>query len=98
MQLIERAVLDPAAVDVADALDLLRVLHLRRNHRPIAETISTLLETVRAHAGIALWPNGEQALANCQRLIDMSRHFERGASSFRACVEKLDADAEQVEA
>jgi hypothetical protein len=33
----------------------------------------------RAHAGIALWPNGEQALANCQRLIDMARHFERGA-------------------
>ena len=38
----------------------------RRNHRPIAETISALLETLRAHAGIALWPNGEQALANCR--------------------------------
>lgn len=78
--------------------DYLRLLHVRRNHRPIAETISTLLETVRAHAGIALWPNGEQALANCQRLIDMARHFERNASSFRAFVEKLEADAEQGEA
>ena len=70
MHLIDRATLNPAAIEVADALDLLRVLHLRRNHRPIAETISVLLATIRAHAGIALWPSGEQALANCQRLID----------------------------
>jgi ATP-dependent exoDNAse (exonuclease V) beta subunit len=98
MQLIDRAALNPATIEVADALDLLRPLHVRRNHRPIAETIITLLETVRAHAGIALWPSGEQALANCQRLIDMARHFERGASSFRAFVEKLDADAERGEA
>jgi ATP-dependent helicase/nuclease subunit A len=94
MHAIDRAALDAAAVDVADALDLLRRLHVRRNHRPIAETIAVLFETVRAHAGIALWPNGEQALANCQRLIDMARHFERGASSFRAFVEKLESDAE----
>jgi ATP-dependent exoDNAse (exonuclease V) beta subunit len=98
MHLIDRAVLNPAAIEVADALDLLRLLHTRRNHRAIAETITALLETVRAHAGIALWPSGEQALANCQRLIDMSRHFERDASSFRAFVEKLEADAERGEA
>jgi ATP-dependent helicase/nuclease subunit A len=98
MQVIDRAALNPAAIEVADALDLLRLLHVRRNHRPIAETITTLLETVRAHAGIALWPSGEQALANCQSLIDMARHFERGASSFRAFVEKLEVDAERGEA
>jgi ATP-dependent exoDNAse (exonuclease V) beta subunit len=98
MHIIDRGTLNPAAIQVADALDLLRLLHLRRNHRPIAETISVLLETVRAHAGIALWPSGEQALANCQRLIDMARHFERRASSFRAFVEKLEADAEYGEA
>jgi ATP-dependent helicase/nuclease subunit A len=57
-----------------------------------------LLDAVRAHAGIALWPTGEQALANCQRVIDMARHFEPGASSFRAFVEKLEADAERGEA
>jgi len=51
-----------------------------------------LLEALRAHAGIALWPTGEQALANCQR------HFEGGASSFRAFVERLEADAEGGEA
>jgi ATP-dependent exoDNAse (exonuclease V) beta subunit len=45
-----------------------------------------------------LWPNGEQALANCQRLMDMARQFERGASSFRAFVEKLEEDAERGEA
>ena len=92
----DRATLNPSAIEVADALDVLRLLHVRRNNRPIAETISALLETLRAHAGIALWPNGEQALANCQRLIDMARQFERSASSFRAFVEKLEADAERA--
>jgi ATP-dependent exoDNAse (exonuclease V) beta subunit len=95
---IDRAALNPAAIEVADALHLLRILHVQRNHRPIAETITTLLEKIRAHAGIALWPSGEQALANCQRLIDMARHFEQGASSFRAFVERLEADAERGEA
>jgi hypothetical protein len=37
-------------------------------------------------------------LANCQRLIEMARHFERGACSFRAFVEKLEVDAERGEA
>jgi hypothetical protein len=88
---------DHASADVADALDLLRRLHVGRNNRPIAETITMLLQAVRAHAGIALWQNGEQALANCQRLIDMARHFERGASSFRAFVESVEADAESAD-
>jgi ATP-dependent helicase/nuclease subunit A len=87
--------LPPPALDVADALELLRDLHIGRNHRPIAQTITMLLDAVRAHAGIALWPAGEQALANCQRLIDVARQFEQSASSFRAFVEKLEADAER---
>jgi ATP-dependent exoDNAse (exonuclease V) beta subunit len=95
---VDRAELDPVAVEVAHALALLRRLHIGRNHRPLAETVTMLLEAVRAHAGIALWPTGEQALANCQRLIDMARHFEEGASSFRAFVERLEADAERGEA
>jgi ATP-dependent helicase/nuclease subunit A len=98
MQTIDRAVLNPAASEVADALELLRRFHIGRNHRPIAGTIMTLLEAVRAHAGIALWPTGEQALGNCQRLIDMAQHFEQGASSFRAFTEKLERDAERGEA
>jgi ATP-dependent exoDNAse (exonuclease V) beta subunit len=95
--MMERDSLDSAVVEVADALELLGRLHVGRNNRPIAQTIGTLLKSVRAHAGIALWPTGERALANCQRLIDMARHFEKSASSFRAFVEKLEADAERGE-
>ena len=57
-----------------------------------------LFDAVRAHAGIALWPTGVRTLANFQRLIDMARHFEGRASSFRAFVERLEADAERGEA
>jgi len=28
---------------------------------------------VRAHAAIAIWPTGEQALANVMRLMDLAR-------------------------
>src|SRR5262249_24611068 len=53
----------------------------------------------RAHAGIAMWPTGEQALANCLRLVDLARRFEqRGVSSFRAFVERMDEDAEAGQA
>lgn len=89
--------LPAVAREVSEALALLSRLHNGRNHRPIAQTITMLLEALRAHAGSALWPNGEQALANCQRLIDMARHFEGTASSFRAFVEKLESDAESGE-
>jgi ATP-dependent helicase/nuclease subunit A len=94
---IDRAALDPTNVEVADALELLHRLHVGRNSRPIAETVTRLLQAVRAHAGIALWQNGEQALANCQRFIDTARHFERGASSFRAFVESVEEEAEHGE-
>jgi ATP-dependent helicase/nuclease subunit A len=97
MRAIDRDALPPLALEVADALELLRRLHVGRNRRPIAQTVTMLLEAVRAHAGIALWPTGEQALANCQRLVDMARQFEKSASSFRAFVEKLDRDAEHGE-
>jgi ATP-dependent exoDNAse (exonuclease V) beta subunit len=94
MRAIDRATIPPETADVADALELLRDLHIGRNHRPIAQTIMMLLQAVRAHAGLALWPTGEQALANTQRLIDMARQFERSASSFRAFINKLDLDGE----
>ena len=98
MRRIDRAVIPPAAAEVADALEVLRDLHIGRNRRPIAQTITMLLDSVRAHAGIALWPTGEQALANAQRLVDMARQFERSASSFRAFVNKLEIDAKHGEA
>ncbi|MCC6947021.1 MAG: UvrD-helicase domain-containing protein [Bradyrhizobiaceae bacterium] len=95
---IDREALNPAAMEVADALELLRRLHFGRNHRPIAETITMLLEGARALPGIAFWRNGEQALANCQRVVDLARNFERGASSFRVFVERMEADAERGDA
>jgi ATP-dependent exoDNAse (exonuclease V) beta subunit len=85
--------------EVAEALELLRGLHYQRNRRPIADTISRLLAAVRAHAGLAVWPTGEQALANCLRSVDLARRFERrGADSFRAFVSWLEAEAERGEA
>jgi ATP-dependent helicase/nuclease subunit A len=95
---VDSGQLDPVAHEVAEALSLLARLHTGRNQRPIAQTIMMLLDAVRAHAGIALWPNGEQALANCLRLVDLARRFEDEASSFRAFVEQIDADAEDGEA
>ncbi|EYF05599.1 UvrD-helicase domain-containing protein [Chondromyces apiculatus] len=85
--------------EVAEALGVLGRLHRQRNRRPIADTLGLLLEETRAHAGIAIWPTGEQALANVLRVMDLGRRFETaGATSFRAFVERLAADAERGEA
>src|SRR6201999_4501568 len=52
------------------------------------------------HAGIAIWPTGEQALANIMRLMDMARRYEAsgGAASLRGFVDDLEARAEREEA
>ena len=98
MHRIDRDQLATGTNEVADALALLARLHKGRNQRPISQTIMMLLQAVRAHAGIALWPTGEQALANSFKLVDKARQFERRASSFRAFVEQMEADAERGEA
>ena len=83
---------------VAEALGVLRELHRLRNRRPVAETIVRLLAAVRAPAGLAVWPAGEQALANTTRLLDMARRAERqGLTSFRAFVSALEREAEMGE-
>ncbi|AKT44210.1 UvrD-helicase domain-containing protein [Chondromyces crocatus] len=85
--------------EVGVALSVLGRLHRQRNRRSIADTLGLLLEETRAHAGIAIWPTGEQALANVLRVMDLGRRFENsGATSFRAFVERLAADAERGEA
>jgi ATP-dependent helicase/nuclease subunit A len=85
--------------EVATALAILRDLHRGRNRRPLAETIGRLFAATRAHAGIASWPTGEQALANVTRLMDLARRAERtGATSFRAFVERLSEEAARGEA
>ncbi len=91
-----RAGLSPMAKEVAGALGALGELHRERNRRPIADTLARFLALTRAHAGLAVWPAGEQALANVLRVLDLARRFEaRGATSFRAFVDKLAADAER---
>ena len=85
--------------EVVDALSILRELHRGRNLRPIANTIGRLLAETRAHAGLAIWPTGEQALANITRLMDMARRAERnGVNSFRAFVDWLEDQAQRGEA
>ncbi|MBI3766954.1 MAG: UvrD-helicase domain-containing protein [Deltaproteobacteria bacterium] len=85
--------------EVAAALGVLRELHRGRNRRPIADTIARLLAATRAHAGLAIWPTGEQALANVTRLMDLARRAERsGVTSFRAFVERLADEADRGDA
>ncbi|MEB2285091.1 MAG: UvrD-helicase domain-containing protein [Myxococcales bacterium] len=89
--------LPPALAEVAEAMALLRDLHRGRNRRPLADTIARFLAATRAHAGVAIWPAGEQALANVMRLMDLARRAERqGITSFRAFVDRL-AAADRVE-
>ncbi|MGH7821866.1 MAG: UvrD-helicase domain-containing protein, partial [Candidatus Binatia bacterium] len=91
--------LPPEIVQVAEALTVLRDLHVGRNRRPIADTIGRLLGATRAHAGLAILPTGEQALANVVRLSDLARRFERaGGISFRGFVDWLADEAERGEA
>ena len=89
---------DPALAEVVDALGLLKALHLERNRRPVASTLHALLEATRAHAGVAFWRAGAQALANVLQLAEVSRRHERRSTSFREVVEALQAEADEGEA
>jgi len=99
MRRVDRDELEESDAEVAEALAVLGRLHVARNRRPIAETLVRLLESVRAHAGIAIGASGDQALANCMRLVERAHRFERGgAPSFRSFVERLEEEAEAGEA
>lgn len=93
-----RDVLGAERDPVADALEILRELHFKRNRRTIADTLARFLDLTRAHAGIANWPNGEQALANVLRVLELARSYEaQGATSFRAFVLRLEDQLERGE-
>ena len=95
---VREVVLGEGGDPIADALELLRELHFKRNRRPIADTLARFLDRTRAHAGIANWPNGEQALANLLRVVELARRFEaQGAESFRAFVLRLEDQLERGE-
>jgi ATP-dependent exoDNAse (exonuclease V) beta subunit len=79
---------------VREALEQLGTLHRRRNRRPVADTISELLDTTRAHVGFVLRPAGEQALANVLHVAELARQYEAdGGMSFRGFVDALQREA-----
>lgn len=84
--------------EVVTALTLLGDLHKFRNKRPVSATVHAFLEATRAHAGVAFWTAGAQALANVLQLAELSRRHERRATSFRDVVEALQDEADEGEA
>ena len=92
-------VLPASTTGVGEALALLRELHIRRNHRPVADTITDLLGATRAHVTFALRPAGEQALANVMQVAELARQHETdGGISFRGFVEELRIAADRLDA
>jgi ATP-dependent helicase/nuclease subunit A len=88
-----------AGSPIANALDLLRRLHRRRNHVSIASTIHELLDATRAHVGFVLRGGGEQALANVLHIAELARQYESdGGISFRGFVDELRLAAEGAQA
>ena len=80
---------------IVDALRLLRRLHAARNYRPVADTITQLLDATRAHVAFVLRTAGEQALANVLHVAELARQYEmNGGISFRGFVEELHAQAD----
>ncbi len=81
---------------VTDGLELIHGLHAERNRRPIADTVERLLAETRAHASLAMWPSGEQALANALAIVDLARNMDsKGGTSFRAFVATLSEQADR---
>ena len=79
---------------IAEALEVLKGAHRRRNVVPVAETVGRLLEATRAHAGFVMRPGGEQALANVLLVAELARRYEAGGGlSFRGFVEQLEDEA-----
>ena len=90
--------LPEALAPIGEALALLGDLHRGRNRRPVADTIARLLDATRAHAGFALRPSGEQALANVLHIAELARTYELGGGiSFRGFVERLQEEAERAQ-
>jgi ATP-dependent exoDNAse (exonuclease V) beta subunit len=80
---------------IAEALGVLRRLHVRRNYVPVSETLHELMCATRAHVGFALRIGGEQALANVLHVAELARQYELdGGISFRGFVDELRAEAE----
>jgi ATP-dependent exoDNAse (exonuclease V) beta subunit len=89
---------DPDFEPVWQAFAILRNLHRKRNHLPIAETIRAMLDAVRAHASIAFHNGGPRRLANLHRIAELARQADaRGTFTFRAFVRWLEEEAQSSE-
>ncbi|MEM1418032.1 MAG: UvrD-helicase domain-containing protein, partial [Myxococcota bacterium] len=76
---------------IFDALACLRDAHVRRNRRPVAETLGALLAETRTHAAFGWWWAGDQVLANVERFVGEARRFDATApTSFRAFLRRFD--------
>ncbi len=76
--------------EIEDALRLLQTLHRQRNRVPVQDTVQALLRATRAHAGLALRPGGEQALANVLHVVELARQYEASeGASFRGFVQQF---------
>ena len=93
------AVLPAHLQPIADALRILASLHVRRNGRPVADTISDLFAATRAHVGFALRRAGEQVLANALHVAELARQYElSGGISFRGFIDALQEAASEGQA
>jgi ATP-dependent exoDNAse (exonuclease V) beta subunit len=83
---------------IAEVLKLIVSLHRARNRVPIASTIGRFLSALRVHAGVAMWPTGEQSLGNLYKLTSLARSYEgrRSATSFRGFIAWLEQNAEEA--
>jgi ATP-dependent exoDNAse (exonuclease V) beta subunit len=89
---------DPELEPVWQALGILRDLHRKRNHLPIAETIRLMLASVRAHAAFAFHNGGPRRLANLHRIAELARQADAGGSfTFRGFVRWLEEEAQSGE-
>ena len=93
---LPKGVVSEEMLPIVEALKVLQSLHKKRNYRPIADTITTLLQSTRAHAAFALRPSGEQVLANVLHLSELAREYDAsGGISFRGFVDQLQRHADQ---
>jgi ATP-dependent exoDNAse (exonuclease V) beta subunit len=84
---------------IADALRLLASLHVRRNRRPVADTLADLFAATRAHVGFVLRRAGEQVLANALHVAELARQYElSGGISFRGFIDALQEAASDGQA
>jgi len=91
--------LPPHLQPIADALQVLAQMHLRRNRRAVADTISGLFDATRAHVGFALRRAGEQVLANALHVAELARQYElSGGISFRGFIDALQQAADEGQA